>query len=144
MKRVNLQWSVAITALLVTLVGFMTPTSAEAQVDKPFIIASQMPVFQEKGNLLDFRNWATKQIKYPAEAKKNGVEGKVIATFVVEKDGSVGSVEILRSPNKLLSAETKRILQSSPKWTPAAQNGEKVRLKYTIPIDFRIANTKSK
>lgn len=77
-------------------------------------------------------------MKFPREALESGVEGRVLASFVVEADGSVGSVRIIRSPHPVLSREVVRALAESPRWTPGSQNGEPVRVKYTVPVDFRI------
>ena len=76
--------------------------------------------------------------KFPREALESGVEGRVLASFVVEADGSVGSVRIIRSPHPVLSREVVQALAESPRWTPGSQNGEPVRVKYTVPVDFRI------
>ena len=107
-----------------------------------------MPLFpmQEGGNpgygdLNTFRAWVQKNIKYPAEAFKNGEQGRVVLSFVVEKDGSVSNIQILQTPGKAFSEETRRVVAASPKWKPGEQRGEKVRVRYTLPVDFRITAT---
>ena len=77
-------------------------------------------------------------VKYPAEAFKNNIQGRVILSFVIEKDGSVSNMQILRHPDRSLSAEALRVIEASPKWTPGEQRGQKVRVKYTLPVDFRM------
>lgn len=116
--------------------------------DQPFLIAETMPLFpmQEGGNpgygdLNTFRAWVQKNIKYPAEAFKNGEQGRVVLSFVVEKDGSVSNIQILQTPGKAFSEETRRVVAASPKWKPGEQRGEKVRVRYTLPVDFRITAT---
>ena len=96
-----------------------------------------LPKFQN-GGLPEFRRWVMETVKFPREALESGVEGRVLASFVVEADGSVGSVRIIRSPHPVLSREVVRALAESPRWTPGSQNGEPVRVKYTVPVNFRI------
>ncbi len=105
--------------------------------ETPFIKVQQMPTFQG-GDLNTFRNWVQAQLKYPAEAKEKGIQGRVIFSFVVEKDGSVSSFDALQSPDKLLVDEAERVFKLSPKWEPGKQNGEVVRVKYTVPIYFKL------
>lgn len=116
--------------------------------DQPFLIAETMPLFpmQEGGNpgygdLNTFRAWVQKNIKYPAEAFRNGEQGRIVLSFVVEKDGSVSNIQILQTPGKAFSEETRRVVAASPKWKPGEQRGEKVRVRYTLPVDFRITAT---
>ena len=82
--------------------------------------------------------YLSKNVRYPEEAHKNGVQGRVIATFVVEKDGSITEARIARSVDNLLDAEALRVVNAMPKWTPGMQKGEPVRVKYTIPITFKL------
>ena len=122
--------------------------TGETEDAQPFLIAETMPLFpmQEGGNpgygdLNTFRAWVQKNIKYPAEAFRNGEQGRVVLSFVVEKDGSVSNIQILQTPGKAFSEETRRVVAASPKWKPGEQRGEKVRVRYTLPVDFRITAT---
>ncbi len=122
--------------------------TGETEDDQPFLIAETMPLFpmQEGGNpgygdLNTFRAWVQKNIKSPAEAFRNGEQGRVVLSFVVEKDGSVSNIQILQTPGKAFSEETRRVVAASPKWKPGEQRGEKVRVRYTLPVDFRITAT---
>ena len=122
--------------------------TGETEDDQPFLIAETMPLFpmQEGGNpgygdLNTFRAWVQKNIKYPAEAFRNGEQGRIVLSFVVEKDGSVSNIQILQTPGKAFSEETRRVVAASPKWKPGEQRGEKVRVRYTLPVDFRITAT---
>ena len=81
-----------------------------------------------------------RRVKYPAIAQENGIQGKVIISFVVNTDGSVSNIEVLRTPDSTLSDEAVRIIKSSPKWTAAKQRNKSVRQKFVIPIDFRISD----
>ena len=107
--------------------------------DQPFLIAETMPSFQG-GDLNTFRNWVQQRVKYPAIAQENGIQGKVTISFVVNTDGSVSNIEVLRTPDRTLSDEAVRIIKSSPKWTAAKQRNKSVRQKFVIPIDFRISD----
>lgn len=109
----------------------------EAEEDAPFMVVEDMPSFQG-GDLNTFRNWVMSKLKYPVIAQENGIQGKVILVFVIEKDGTLTNIESLMSPDRSLTEEAIRVLKSSPKWTAGKQRGVPVRVKYTLPIDFKI------
>ncbi len=113
------------------------PTPSASEDDTPFLVAEEMPLFQGK-DLNTFRSWLQSQIRYPAEALKRGIEGRVVLSFIVERDGSVSTIELLQSPDRILSEEARRVVSSSPKWTPGRQRGHLVRVRYTLPVDFSI------
>ena len=123
--------------------GSVEITSASTE-DMPFLIAEKMPLFQG-GNLNAFRTWVQEHLQYPAEAVKRNIQGRVVVTFTIEKDGSVSNIQILQSPGKLLADEARRVIASSPAgaWTPGEQRGEKVSVKYTLPVDFRTKTEKT-
>lgn len=104
-----------------------------------FIIVEEKASFMG-GDEGTFRNWVQERVKYPAIAQENGIHGKVIISFVVNTDGSVSNIEVLRTPDRTLSDEAVRIIKSSPKWTAAKQRNKSVRQKFVIPIDFRISD----
>ena len=102
----------------------------------PLIKAEKMPKFQG-GDVNRFAVWMQSQIQYPAEAVEKGISGRVLFSFVVEKDGSMSEFTVLRSPDMVLSAEVERVFNSAPKaWTAGEENGQKVRVKFTVPIVF--------
>ena len=109
----------------------------EQQKDLAYIKVEKMPTFQG-GDLNTFRNWVQSQIQYPKEAAAKNISGRVIFSFVVEKDGSTSDFTVLQTPDKLLADEVERIFKSCPKWEPGTQRGEKVRVKYTVPIVFAV------
>ena len=119
-----------------------TQAAAEAKVaedgDMPYVKVEKMPTFMG-GDLNVFRNWVQSKIQYPKEAMDKGIKGRVVCSFVVEKNGSLTDFDVLQSPDKSLADEVVRILKTSPKWEPGEQRGEKVRVKYTVPIVFSIA-----
>ena len=108
-----------------------------AEDDAPFIIAEEMPKFQG-GDLMKFRSWVQGKLKYPQIAQENGISGKVTLTFVIERDGSLTNIQVMQSPDRSLADEAVRVLQSSPKWTPGKQRNSPVRVRYTLPVEFRI------
>ena len=112
-------------------------TSAKPIGEEAFIKVESMPTFQG-GDLNGYRNWFQSQLQYPAEAKEKGIKGRVIFSFVVEKDGSVSEFKVLNTPDKLLSAEVERVFKLTPKWEPGMQNGKAVRVKFTVPIVFML------
>lgn len=105
--------------------------------NEPFIIAEDMPMFMG-GGLEKFHAWVKSRVQYPTPAQEAGIQGRVIISFVVEKDGSIGRVKVEGSPDPSLSEETVKVIRSSPKWTPARQRGVPVPLKFNIPVDFRL------
>ena len=105
--------------------------------DIPFVKVEQMPSFMG-GDLMTFRSWAMKQVRYPQVAWENNITGRVLLSFVIEKDGSMSNIKILQTPDESLSNEAIRIMKLSPKWTPGMQRGQAVRVKYTLPIEFRL------
>jgi len=77
-------------------------------------------------------------IKYPVVAEENGVQGRVVCTFVVEKDSSITDVRVVKSVDPSLDKEAARVVKAMPKWIPGKQNGSAVRVKYTVPVTFRL------
>ncbi len=77
-------------------------------------------------------------INYPVEAQEKGIQGRVITNFVVEKDGSLSDIQVIRGVDPLLDAEAVRVIQSMPKWKPGTQKGETVRVRFTLPVVFRL------
>ena len=111
----------------------------EVEDDQPFLRAETMPSFQG-GDLNTFRNWVQQNVRFPQIALENGIQGRVTLTFVIERDGSLTNIQVLQTPDRSLSEEAIRVLSKSPKWTPGKQRNQTVRVKYTLPVDFRVAN----
>ena len=107
--------------------------------DQPFVKVEEMPSFQG-GDLQTFRNWVQGKVRYPQIAQENNISGRVFLMFVVERDGTLTNIQVLQSPDSSLSDEAVRVLKTSPKWKPGKQRNQTVRVKYTLPIDFRIQN----
>ena len=107
--------------------------------DQPFLIAETMPSFQG-GDLNKFRTWVQQNIRFPQIALENGIQGRVVLSFVIEKDGRLTNIQVLQTPDRSLSDEAIRVLSKSPKWSPGKQRNQVVRVKYTLPVDFRVQN----
>ena len=104
----------------------------EAQI---FFIVEDMPGFMGKGQD-GFRQWIGQNLRYPEIAAENGISGRVFVQFVVEPNGSVTNVKVVRGVDPALDAEAVRVVKSSPKWTPGKQRGKAVRVSFTFPINF--------
>jgi len=103
--------------------------------DEPFFLVEVMPSFKG-GGLEKFREWVSKRTNYPEAAIKKRIRGTVFLTFIVEKDGSVSHVTVVKSVDPLLDDEAVKAISESPKWTPGLQRGEPVRVRYSIPLNF--------
>ena len=103
---------------------------------KAFDVVEQMPEFP--GGMAELMKFLSENVLYPAEAEKAKQQGRVIVSFIVETDGTVSNPKVLKKVSDLLDAEAVRVVNSMPKWKPGMQNGEAVRVKYTIPITFRL------
>lgn len=104
--------------------------------DKVYTVCDVMPEFP--GGQDKLLQYLASSIKYPAEAIEKKEEGRVTLSYIVEKDGSISNVEVIRSVSPSLDAEAIRIVKAMPKWTPAKSKGEIVRVKYTVPVTFRM------
>lgn len=107
-----------------------------AEPEKVFDMVEQMPTFP--GGQQELMSYLGKNIKYPTIAQENGTQGRVIIQFVVERDGSITDVRVARGVDPYLDKEAVRVVQSMPKWIPGKQNGKAVRVKFTVPVMFRL------
>ena len=103
---------------------------------KVFDVVEEMPSFP--GGNAALMSYLNSNTKYPVVAQENGVQGRVIISFVVERDGSISDVKVARSVDPSLDREAQRVVKSMPRWTPGKQNGQTVRVKYTVPVVFRL------
>ena len=92
------------------------------------------------GNMAMYK-WIANHLKYPEECRAKGIQGRVIIQFVVNKDGSIPEIKVLKSPHSLLSEEAIRVVKAMPKWKPAKVKGEVVRSSFRLPINFKLAGT---
>ena len=112
------------------------PEPVKEEETKVFDVVEQMPSFP--GGPSALMQYLSSNIKYPVVAEENGVQGRVVCTFVVEKDGSITDVRVVKSVDPSLDKEAARVVKGMPKWIPGKQNGSAVRVKYTVPVTFRL------
>lgn len=112
------------------------PEPKEDVAKKVFDVVEEMPSFPGgNGALMQFLQ---SNVKYPVVAQENGVQGRVQIGFVVERDGSITDVRVVRSVDPSLDKEAMRVVKMMPRWNPGKQNGQTVRVKYTVPVLFRL------
>ncbi|WP_091815447.1 M56 family metallopeptidase [Prevotella communis] len=120
------------------LLDVVVKTEAQTEPDdKPFDVVEQMPEFP--GGQEALMQFLRQEVKYPKEAEEKGLQGRVVVRYIIEKDGSISEVEIVKSVNEYLDAEAIRVVNAMPKWKPGKQKGEPVRVKFTLPITFRLS-----
>ena len=112
------------------------PVKPKEEENKVFDVVEQMPSFP--GGMAALMAYLQKSIKYPPVAEENGIQGRVVCTFVVERDGSVTDVRVAKSVDPSLDKEAVRVVSAMPRWIPGKQNGQSVRVKYTLPVTFRL------
>lgn len=111
-------------------------TQEEGDEGEVFEIVEQNPMFP--GGNEELMKWLSKNLKYPASAQENGIQGRVLVQFVVNKDGSIVEPKVLRSVDPALDKEALRVVSTMPKWQPGKQRGKTVRVRFTLPVTFRI------
>lgn len=109
----------------------------EEEEEVVFVVVETMPEFP--GGQQALFKYLSENVKYPVIAQENGIQGRVICQFVVNKDGAIVDVEVVRSGgDPSLDKEAIRVIKSMPKWNPGKQRGKAVRVKYTVPVNFRL------
>ena len=120
-------------------IKYVAPTVEEEEPEEQtiFEVVEQMPEFPN-GGMAGLMQFLSKNIKYPTIAQENGTQGRVTVQFVVNKDGSIVDATVLRGVDPYLDKEAIRVINSMPKWKPGMQRGKPVRVKYTVPVMFRL------
>lgn len=118
------------------MAGPPAPTQEEGDEGEIFEVVEQNPAFPGGDKAL--MQYLTKNLKYPASAQENGIQGRVLVQFVVNKDGSIVDPKVLRSVDPALDKEAMRVVSAMPKWQPGKQRGKTVRVKFTLPVTFRL------
>ena len=109
----------------------------EEEEEVVFVVVESMPEFP--GGQQALFKYLSENVKYPVIAQENGIQGRVICQFVVNKDGSIVDVEVVRSGGDAsLDKEAVRVIKTMPKWKPGKQRGKPVRVKYTVPVNFKL------
>ena len=136
-----------VVSALILLVIVIAPVRANAQDkkgkttqtrkdtatdDKVYEVCEQMPIFE--GGDAALLKYLRENLKYPDNTKDRGVQGRLVIGFIVEKDGSLTDVKVLRPVDIDLDAEVLRLVKGMPKWIPGRQNGKRVRVRYLLPI----------
>lgn len=104
--------------------------------EEPFMVVEVPPTFKG-GGLEEFRNWVQKRTVYPTVAQDIGIQGTVYLTFIVERDGTVTNVKVIKGVDKLLDDEAVKGIEGSPKWSPGLQRGRPVRVRFQLPLVFK-------
>lgn len=132
-KNVSLK---VVLMMLVLLFSFMTSTAQTKKNDMVFDVVEVMPQFP--GGQIAMLQYLMKNIKYPEQAMKEGIQGRVAVSFIVEKDGSISDVKPILSVHPLLNKEAVRVVKSMPKWSPGKHNGKPVRVRFNLPVMFKL------
>jgi periplasmic protein TonB len=112
---------------------YETPLNSTNDSGTVFTYVQLMPQFSE-----DIDKYLRDSIRYPDNAKKKNIQGTVYIEALIEKNGSISRVEVLRSPDTTFNNEAKRVVSTMPRWTPGKQNGVPVRVNYLIPVHFKL------
>jgi len=112
------------------------PKEREEEEEEIFVVVENQPEFP--GGQAAMMKFLSENIKYPVIAQENGIQGHVICNFVVERDGSITDVQVVRGVDPSLDKEAVRVIQSMPKWKPGMQRGKPVRVRFTLPVVFRL------
>ena len=135
MKRLIIM-SLMATCCLTTVLAQKTVVSQKDQKEEPFNVVEDMPAFP--GGMEAMIQFLSSNIQYPADAQKQKVDGRVLVKFVVEKDGSITEVKVIKPAFPSLDAEAIRVVKAMPKWKPGYQNGQAVRVQFAMPINFSL------
>jgi len=129
--------------ILMTVMAVFCLTTAKAQKtivsqknQKVFEIVEQMPEYP--GGMMAMMEFLQKNMKYPADAEKQKVQGKVMVSFIVETNGSISDVKVMKNAFPSLDAEAIRVVKAMPRWTPGKQKGKVVRVHFSLPITYRL------
>ena len=118
------------------MTGPPAPVQEESDEGEIFEVVEQNPSFPGGDKAL--MAWLQKNLKYPASAQENNIQGRVLVQFVVNKDGSIVEPKIIRPVDAALDKEAMRVVSAMPKWTPGKQRGKNVRVRFTLPVTFRL------
>ena len=133
--RKNVSLKVALM-MLVLLFSFTTSTAQTKKNNMVYDVVEVMPQFP--GGQTAMLKYIMENIKYPKQIMEEGIQGRVTVSFIVEKDGRVSNVRLLRSVQPSLDKEAIRVVKSMPKWTPGKQNGKPVRVRFNLPVMFKL------
>lgn len=129
--------------IFMSMMAVLSLTTANAQKtvvsqknQKVFEVVEQMPEYP--GGMMAMMEFLQDNMKYPADAEKQKVQGKVMVSFIVETDGSISDVKVMKNVFPSLDAEAIRVVKAMPRWTPGKQKGKVVRVHFSLPITYRL------
>jgi periplasmic protein TonB len=122
--------------VIFSVVAYSQNQQVKKDSEEVYTVVEKMPIYP--GGEDSLYAFLGRNMKYPVVAQENGIQGKVVVRFVVQKNGSVGNVEIVRSINPSCDKEVIRLVNSLPKWTPGSQDGKLVPVWYTMPVIFKL------
>jgi len=122
--------------LLCLMMATLMTLSSEAQTDKVYDRVEVMPEFP--GGMQGLFEYMQNNVNYPKEAQKQKIEGRVIVSFIVEKDGSISDVHPLTAVHPLLDKEAMRLVNEMPRWKPGTEKGKAVRVSFALPVSFKL------
>ena len=122
--------------LLCLMMATLMTLSSEAQTDKVYDRVEVMPEFP--GGMQGLFEYMQNNVNYPKEAKNQKIEGRVIVSFIVEKDGSISDVHPLTAVHPLLDKEAMRLVNEMPRWKPGTEKGKAVRVSFALPVSFKL------
>jgi TonB family protein len=138
-KAVNVQYTLPVTFQLSAVSEISQKTqsvNSEVDANGAYNVVEEMPEFPGGNN--ELMKYLTSSIKYPAEAVESAFQGRVVVSFIVNKDGSISDIKVLRGVASALDKEAIRVVSAMPKWIPGKMKGEAVRVKYTLPVTFKL------
>ena len=141
--QVDTQIHIDIEVDLMTEISIVEFTHEEIEEEEEailFQLIEDKPLFNGQDPETAFRAWVYDNVRYPPIAQENGITGRVICEFTIERDGSITDVRVLRGVDPLLDQEAARVLRMSPRWTPGQQRGRAVRVRYQFPFVFQLQN----
>ncbi|KXB08907.1 energy transducer TonB [candidate division MSBL1 archaeon SCGC-AAA382M17] len=121
----------------VSIDAFAQKEEEEEEEEQIFVVVEDMPQFKG-GGINAFRKYVQENIEYPTVAAENGIEGTVFIKFVVDTDGGISNVTVMRGVDPALNEEAMSVIRNAPKWEPGQQRGQPVRVQFTIPIVFKL------
>jgi periplasmic protein TonB len=134
-KRTSRAWA---TVAIASMAGLFVAPEAYAQTSDKTVYTSVETLPEFPGGIKGFTNYVKSNLRYPAEAQKQKVQGRVNVSFVVEPNGKLSEVKAVGRPQPLLQDEAIRVMKASPLWTAGKQDGKAVRVQYTVPIIFAL------
>ena len=140
----EIQTSEEVNQSIVAVTGVGAPTAVVAGPPAPVVEEVDddriLDVPEESAEFPgDVYEWLNKNMKYPSICQEQGIQGRVSVQFVINRDGSIVDVKVLRSPDENLSKEAERVVKAMPKWKPARQGNKPVRMRYVLPVMFRLS-----